>query len=187
MPVNKRMNLNSECYSAVQKQTTDSCMQQTTWVNFKTIMMSERSQARKTTYPMEENLTLSQYVWCQAYGFSIPRNSPVLCGHQLGVLQLNSVPVQTTESWQRNAHVGSGVVGRTLYQPRNSPSLLHPQFPHSLKKGVMPSDLPALWSYGSVTSVQPMPAYPCSWFSLGNFEFHVFQDTVSNLYKIIRL
>ena len=42
-------------------------------------------------YPMEENLTLSQYVRRQACGFSIPRNSPVLCGHQLGVLQFNSL------------------------------------------------------------------------------------------------
>lgn len=54
-------------------------------------MMSERSQVRKTAYPTEENLTCSQYVLRQACGFPIPRNSPVLYGHQLGVLQFNSV------------------------------------------------------------------------------------------------
>lgn len=56
-------------------------------VNFMNMIMSESSQMQKTTSPIEGSLSdfhrSSPNVW-------VSRNSPVLCGHQLGVLQFNS-------------------------------------------------------------------------------------------------
>lgn len=86
MPMKRRMGKRRQL-SQTAGQTTSLTVSR---VNFMNMIMSESSQMQKTTSPIEGSLSdfhrSSPNVW-------VSRNSPVLCGHQLGVLQFNS---QTT-------------------------------------------------------------------------------------------
>lgn len=99
-----------------------------------------------TSYPFFEIIIYYQPFWYQMCGFLTSRNSPVLCRHQVGILQFNSIMMLTTWSWHRHHRLRKGSVPQllSLQVPSSNPRLSPVLVTNQLYIGVFHNPLTGL-------------------------------------------